>query len=137
MKKVTWYQDLYNEIEDEPDFKAMKAVEDIIFDFCDRMNQIGMSQRDLAAKLGMSQPYVSKVLNRGQNISFKTLYIFAEALGMTVRPPKLFVAEDMKRRRKDTALELIKNTLGDYQELSGDFTGSEEICDDECINAAC
>lgn len=48
----------------------------------DRMEQLGLTQKMLAEKMGCSQQYVSKVLKGKENLSLETLFKIETALSL-------------------------------------------------------
>lgn len=50
----------------------------------DRMEQLGMTQRGLADRMGCSQQYVSKLLKGTENLSIETLSKIEAALSVTI-----------------------------------------------------
>ena len=51
-----------------------------------RMKEMGVSQTELAKRMKVSRPYVTKVLHRDVNFSFKTAARLADALKMDFFP---------------------------------------------------
>ena len=51
-----------------------------------RMKELGMSQTDLARRMNVSRPYITKVLHTDVNISFRTAAKLASALKMDFLP---------------------------------------------------
>ena len=51
-----------------------------------RMKALGVSQSDLARKMKVSRPYISKVLRQDVNFSFRTAAKLANALKMDFFP---------------------------------------------------
>ena len=51
-----------------------------------RMKELGMSQTDLAQRMKVSRPYVTKVLHQDVNFSFRTAAKLANALKMDFFP---------------------------------------------------
>ena len=51
-----------------------------------RMKQLGVSQTELARRMNVSRPYITKVLSRDVNFSFKTAAKLANALKMDFFP---------------------------------------------------
>ena len=51
-----------------------------------RMKELGMSQTDLARRMKVSRPYITKVLRQDVNFSFRTAAKLANALKMDVMP---------------------------------------------------
>ena len=68
----------------------MKAVDRIGSAFLRRilrrMKQLGVSQTELARRMHVSRPYVTKVLSRDVNFSFRTAAKLANALKMDFFP---------------------------------------------------
>ena len=51
-----------------------------------RMKELGMSQTELARRMNVSRPYVTKVLHQDVNFSFRTAARLASALKMDFFP---------------------------------------------------
>ena len=51
-----------------------------------RMKQLGVSQTDLANRMRVSRPYITKVLHQDVNFSFRTAAKLANALKMDFFP---------------------------------------------------
>ena len=51
-----------------------------------RMKQLGVSQTELARRMNVSRPYVTKVLSHDVNFSFRTAAKLANALKMDFLP---------------------------------------------------
>ena len=51
-----------------------------------RMKQLGVSQTELARRMNVARPYITKVLSRDVNFSFKTAAKLANALKMDFFP---------------------------------------------------
>ena len=51
-----------------------------------RMRQLGISQTELARRMNVSRPYITKVLSRDVNFSFRTAAKLANALKMDFFP---------------------------------------------------
>jgi transcriptional regulator with XRE-family HTH domain len=79
----------------------MKAIDKIGSAFLRRilrrMKQLGVSQTELARRMNVSRPYVTKVLSRDVNFSFRTAAKLANALKMD------FFPELRERRDGDAA----------------------------------
>lgn len=52
----------------------------------DRMEELGLTQKSLAEKMGCSQQYVSKILKGRENLSIETLCKIELALQLTLLP---------------------------------------------------
>ena len=68
----------------------MKSIDHIASAFLRRilrrMKQLGVSQTELARRMNVSRPYVTKVLSRDVNFSFRTAAKLANALKMDFFP---------------------------------------------------
>ena len=51
-----------------------------------RMKELGVSQTELAKRMKVSRPYITKVLHQDVNITFRTAEKLATALRMTSSP---------------------------------------------------
>jgi len=51
-----------------------------------RMKELGLSQTDLAKRMKVSRPYITKVLHQDVNFSFRTAAKLARALQMDFSP---------------------------------------------------
>ena len=51
-----------------------------------RMKELGVSQTELAKRLEVSRPYITKVIHQDVNITFRTAARFAEALKLDFFP---------------------------------------------------
>jgi len=51
-----------------------------------RMKELGISQSDMARRMHVSRPYITKVLSQDVNISFRTAAKLARALSMDFFP---------------------------------------------------
>ena len=68
----------------------MKAIDKIGSAFLRRilrrMKELGVSQIELAKRMNVSRPYITKVLSRDVNFSFRTAWKLANALKMDFFP---------------------------------------------------
>ena len=73
-----------------------------------RMKELGISQTDLAKRMKVSRPYITKVLRQDVNFSFRTAAKLARALQMDFTPElrergeENFLVDD--NRRANTAV---------------------------------
>ena len=70
--------------------KGMKAIDKVGSAFLRRilrrMKQLGVSQTELAKRMKVSRPYITKVLHQDVNITFRTAAKLANALKMDFFP---------------------------------------------------
>ena len=57
----------------------------------DRMEELGMTQKSLATKMGCSQQYISKVLKGTENLSIETISKIESALELEILEPAFAV----------------------------------------------
>ena len=67
-----------------------------------RMKELGVSQTELARRMNVSRPYVTKVLSRDVNFSFKTAAKLANALKMD------FFPDLRERKASDAAADFLQ-----------------------------
>lgn len=53
----------------------------------DRMEEMGLSQKSVAQRMGCSQQYVSRVLKGKENLSIETIYKIEKALELNILEP--------------------------------------------------
>lgn len=57
----------------------------------DRMEELGLTQKSLAAKMGCSQQYISRVLKGTENLSIETISKIESALELEILEPAFAV----------------------------------------------
>ncbi len=55
----------------------------------DRMEELGLTQKLLAERMGCSQQYVSRVLKGTENLSIETIFKIESALELNILEPAL------------------------------------------------
>ena len=80
------FKEHYARVKDNPGFIAAALSSEITERLYIRMQELGLSQRELARRIGRSQPYVCKLLNDGSNMTLLTLAKLAQALELEVKP---------------------------------------------------
>lgn len=53
----------------------------------DKMEELGLTQKSVAERMGCSQQYVSRVLKGKENLSIETIAKIEEALGLQILEP--------------------------------------------------
>lgn len=76
---------------EEAEFRAankewLRYSQHIAMMMLDKMEQLGMTQKSLAEKMGCSQQYVSKILKGRENLSIETLCKIETALELSLLP---------------------------------------------------
>ena len=72
-----------------PEVVAAKMILDFEISLLRRMDSLGIRQKDLAERLGVTSATVSKTLSETSNMTFKTAARLANALGCTLDAPVL------------------------------------------------
>lgn len=62
-----------------------------------KMEEVGMTQKELAKRSGMTQPFVNSVLNIRKKISVEHIAKFQKALGIVLQPPIALTEEEHYR----------------------------------------
>ena len=94
MQLSEWARSHYDRVKDDPEFLAARLMIEINEHLYIRMEELGLSQRDLAKRINRSQPFVWKLLNHGTNMTLKTLVTLAHALELKVETPKFVPNEE-------------------------------------------
>lgn len=58
----------------------------------DKMEALGLTQREVAERMGCSQQYVSRILKGHENLSIETMCKIEEALDLVILPQELETA---------------------------------------------
>jgi transcriptional regulator with XRE-family HTH domain len=61
-----------------------------------RMKELGVNQTELAKRMKVSRPYITKVLSQDVNFSFRTASKLAEALKMDFKPMLIPSSEELR-----------------------------------------
>lgn len=69
-----------------------------------RMKELGVNQTELAKRMKVSRPYITKVLSQDVNFSFRTAAKLAEALKMDFMPLLIPSSEE----EEDVEMEVSK-----------------------------
>jgi transcriptional regulator with XRE-family HTH domain len=79
---VQWWQDLTKGLEDDPVYWAEAIANRLAIEIKKQLDARGLSQKDLANRLGVSSSYVSQILNGQSNMTLMTLCKLAHALDL-------------------------------------------------------
>ncbi len=80
MKPKEWYKSRLEKFRADPEFIAEEKKIEFCEDMLKLMDKKGLSRSDLAARLGCSKAYITKLLNGRQNFTLKKLVEIALAL---------------------------------------------------------
>ena len=80
MKAYGWFEKVYEEAKDSFEFKLEGLKIEVVERILEAMERKDVNRKELADLLGVSKPFVSKLLNNGSNVTIKTLLQITEAL---------------------------------------------------------
>ena len=97
--------DLQKEVNKSQKFRLLFEVESAKLKLANKLTDmreaLGLTQADLAKKMGVSQQLVSRIESGDDNITLETLVRFLYILGMT------FKIDVEKRKKEDETLEFV------------------------------
>jgi transcriptional regulator with XRE-family HTH domain len=76
------YEKRKKRFEDDPDYVLHGLLCDIAEDICVAMEEQGLSQADLAERIGAKRQFVNRFLNTPHNTTLRTVVRLATALGL-------------------------------------------------------
>lgn len=88
-KRQTFFESFVEHYGDDPDYLTEKRVLLINAEIRRRIDEIGISRAELARRLGVKQPEVSRLLNSDHNLTVRTVARLANALEAEWAAPKL------------------------------------------------
>ena len=96
MKYGSWAENAYAELAHSPLYLTERLMIEITEQFYLRMKDLGISQYELANRIGKKQPYISKIMSGEANPTLKTLVTIADALGTEFSIPRLIEKDHVK-----------------------------------------
>lgn len=79
-KKFNSFNELWDVVEDSEEYSASEAILDFTIELENLLKKRGLSRADLAAKIGKSQPYITKVFRGDSNFTIKTMAQLVKAV---------------------------------------------------------
>lgn len=130
----TWGEILEAELQTDLEFLTEMLVLRVSGAIRRRMRETNTNQTDLASKLGVSQPYVSKLLNCNANLTLRSMARIAHALGAEWIEPNLVALDTKDNVDSGDAVECFINIGAVPKQMdSSDFEPLEpEISNKEC-----
>lgn len=89
MGERTWFDQAIDELQDDVDFLTEEAALHFVSEIRRVMAEAGVTQAELARRIGKSRAYVSRVLNYNPNMTLRSLVLLAHALEARWEPPRL------------------------------------------------
>ncbi|GEM_PF-2089011 len=139
LQRGEWAESVFEEIKNDPQYAASKLMVEINEAFCERMKELRVSRTELAARIGKTQPYVSKLLNHGTNMTLMTIAKIAEALELDVNPPA-FIPKESHRYEVTVKNQPSHNCSAEIARQAPDFDFSKyffEYDEDQKILVRC
>ncbi len=84
MKNMTWFENKLAKFEKDLDFITEEAIIEFNEKIVEKMKERGLNNTKLAKLMGVSKPFVSKLLNGNPNMTLKTMVNIAEALDCNI-----------------------------------------------------
>ncbi len=124
MKLDAWYKEKIQKFRDDVEFMTESVILDITEKIVDKMHQTRLSRVELSQKLGVSKPFITKLLNGNPNMTIKTMVAIAHALDCEINfdlCPKGFEIRVLAVHKKMDAgkfTETIKPFIGEGEYAS-------------------
>lgn len=67
----------------------LRYSQNIAMMMLDKMEELGITQKAVAERMGCSQQYISRVLKGSENLSIETIFKIESALGLQILEPTL------------------------------------------------
>jgi len=124
------FNDLYDDIDNLP-LDSKRYVSNsfvIISTITKRLSHLGMSQKDLADKMGKTEPEVSKWLSGLHNLTLRTISKLEAALNITIISPSVNIVEEVKIENQVQYFgghPVVADPSEDYSSMVGLMAGKE------------
>lgn len=69
----------------------LRYSQNIAMMMLDKMEELGITQKAVAERMGCSQQYISRVLKGSENLSIETIFKIESALGLQILEPAFAV----------------------------------------------
>lgn len=88
MKSLNKLKEMLSSTNFDLDYEAQMVQSRILSTILEIMEEKEVVQSDLEKLTGLSQPFLSSVLNNRKNLSMKHIALFQRALGIVLQPPE-------------------------------------------------
>ncbi len=85
MNEISWWNELTNDFENTPEYKAEVISMNIANDVFKIMKEAKLSKSELAKKMGVSKSYITQMLNGKSNMTVLSLVKLSDVLGIEVK----------------------------------------------------
>jgi transcriptional regulator with XRE-family HTH domain len=133
MKMNKWFKEKYEKFKDDPVYITEGIVLELNEKIVLRMKELNINRTELAKRLGVQKPFVTKLLNGNHNLTVKTMASIAQALEgelvLDISPPGFERFECLKgpERRVLYHKTTLKQKLNenDYKKIEKPELGEE------------
>ena len=80
MKEQTWLTELFTDFKDDPAYITEHSILDFTEKLELKMKELKVTRAELARRLGVSKPFVTKLFNGNPNMTIKTMVSILHAL---------------------------------------------------------
>lgn len=85
MKGDKWFIEKLESFKDDVDFRTEEVILDLTEKITEIMGREGINRTELAARLGVSKAFITKLLNGNPNLTLRTLVSISTALKYDVK----------------------------------------------------
>lgn len=122
MKSLNKFKEVFENNDLEHETKMVQSR--IISTLLEVIEARGYSQADLAELTGLTQPFISALLNNRKNLNMEHIALFQNGLGIILQPPSYLSLTDHKEKfyaSSDHVNIDLEIPLAQVQELQSDF----------------
>lgn len=134
---TTW---LDEELEKDPSFADAMKCEALVEDTCDgiyaAMDEVNVTAAELSERLGVTRSNVSQLLSGKRNLTLRTLWKIAKALGFEVHPPKLYRSSGSVLVARGAVSSMLLGSQGALRSTTQRITVHPVIDDNSRVRAA-
>lgn len=84
MNAEKWFKDKLETFREDAEFYAEELILDLTEQIVAAMKELGVNRTELAARMGVSKAFVTKLLRGNTNVTLKTMASLARSLGCNV-----------------------------------------------------
>jgi len=81
---MTWFERKISQLENDLEFLTESKIIELNEKFVEKMIEKGISRVELAKRLGVTKPFVTKLLNGNPNMTIKTMMHIAQSLDCNI-----------------------------------------------------
>lgn len=84
MNTEKWFKDKLETFREDAEFYAEELILDLTEQIVAAMKELGVNRTELAARMGVSKAFVTKLLRGNTNVTLKTMASLARSLGCNI-----------------------------------------------------